>query len=109
MYVASYPGSRGRGGEKEPGRHRSYMHLINTMDGNTIHDCLGLLKPVTEGWHCPECFLSVSIGYGECRGSWGRQGLQGRSTLGAPPPPEISKCMYVVSEAVSEVINFKIS
>lgn len=31
----------------------------HTMDGDTVHERLGLLEPVTEDWHCLVCLLSV--------------------------------------------------
>lgn len=30
------------------------------MDGDTVHEQLELLEPVTEDWHCLVCLLSVS-------------------------------------------------
>ena len=32
----------------------------HTIDGDTVRDCLKLLEPVTEDWHCLVCLLSVS-------------------------------------------------
>ena len=32
----------------------------HTMDGDTVHDRLGILEPVTEDWHCLVSLLSVS-------------------------------------------------
>ena len=56
----NYPGDRRvpSGGdqltcERQVGAQR------HTMDGDTVHERLGPLEPVTEDWHCLVCLLSV--------------------------------------------------